>query len=123
LAYELRNPLAPIRAAVRILREAGGPDPLLQRNRSVIERQGANMVRLLDDLLDVARVTRGKLRLQKGPLDLSTVTRDALETAAPLIEERRHTLGVRFAVEPLPLVGDRLRLEQVVINLLNNAAK
>jgi signal transduction histidine kinase len=123
LAHELRNPLAPIRTAARLLRRQEPQDAVIQRNSAVIERQVQNMARLLDDLLDVSQITRGKVKLKREAVDLSAVAANAGETARPLIEGRQHELVLSLAPEPLPLEADRVRLEQVVINLLNNAAK
>jgi signal transduction histidine kinase len=89
----------------------------------IIERQVQHMARLLDDLLDVSRITRGKVELKREPIDLAAVVTSAIETARPLIEARLHELIISVPSEPLPLTADRVRLEQVVINLLNNAAK
>jgi PAS domain S-box-containing protein len=122
LAHELRNPLAPILTSVHIMRLRGLNDPALQRARDVIERQGGYMARLLDDLLDVSRVTRGKIELCKQPLELATVVADAIQTTYELIDSRRHQLVVSLPPEPLRLEADPTRLEQVLVNLLNNAA-
>jgi signal transduction histidine kinase/ActR/RegA family two-component response regulator len=123
LAHELRNPLAPILNAMHVLRLRNAEDASLQRQTAVIERQVRHMSRLLDDLLDVSRITRGKIKLRKDPVDLSTVVEQAVETSRTLIEERRHALSVSLPVEPLRVEGDLTRLVQVVANLLNNAAK
>lgn len=123
LAHELRNPLAPIRNAAQILRLHGKGNTKLEWARSVIERQSRHLTRLVDDLLDVSRMVRGQISLEKGPLDLSDVVRHALETSRPLVRERKHQLTVTLPGEPLPLEGDLTRLSQVVANLLINAAK
>ena len=123
LAHELRNPLAPIRTAVGILRAANVPDRLLVRSRDIIERQVAHMARLVDDLLDVSRLSRGKMTLQKAPVLLDQVLDAAIETARPLIEEHRHRFKQRRTPRPVWLEGDLARLSQVFANLLNNAAK
>ena len=123
LAHELRNPLAPILNAVQLLRLLGLRGPRLDGARDMIERQVSHLVRLVDDLLDVSRVSRGKIQLQKGPLDLRAVVRLAVETSRPLIEARRHRLAMSSPSEPVPVDGDATRLAQVVSNLLNNAAK
>ena len=123
LAHELRNPLAPVRNAVAVLRLAGPSDARLQRQREVVERQVTHMARLLDDLLDVSRISRGKIQLKKQRLRLGDVVSQAVETVTPLIENRRHTLTVDLPAEDLHLEGDFDRLAQVVGNLLSNAAK
>jgi PAS domain S-box-containing protein len=123
LAHELRNPLAPIRTAVGILRTPSVPDPIAARSRDVIERQVAHMTRLIDDLLDVSRLSRGKMNLQRGPLLLDQVLDAAVETARPWIQERRHAFEQRRLAEAVCLEGDLARLSQVFANLLNNAAK
>jgi signal transduction histidine kinase/DNA-binding response OmpR family regulator len=123
LAHELRNPLAPIRNAVEVLRVRGTAAAELDWARGLIDRQLAHLVRLVDDLLDVSRITRGKIRLQSEPLDLMTVVARAVETSRPLLEERRHQLTVLPPAQPLWVQGDPVRLAQVLGNLLNNAAK
>jgi CheY-like chemotaxis protein len=123
LAHELRNPLAPIRNAVKLLRDAGQTDPVRDWSRDVIERQVDQLTRLVDDLLDVSRITRGKIQLQIEPLDLCTVVSGAVETSRPRIDARKHHLDVRLPDDPVRIPGDLVRLTQVVSNLLNNAAK
>jgi two-component system CheB/CheR fusion protein len=123
LAHELRNPLAPIRTAVGILQSNGVPESLRVRSRAIIERQVAHMTRLIDDLLDISRVSRGKMSLQHEPLLLDHVLDAAIETARPVIEEHGHRLEQRRGTAPVPLSGDLARLSQVFANLLNNAAK
>ena len=123
LAHELRNPLASIRNAVELLHQVSAPDPHLQQARQIIDRQVDHLVRLIDDLLDVARIARGTLILRKAPVALSTVIEHALETSRSLIEARQHHLTVRLPTEPVYLDGDLTRLAQVVANLLHNAAK
>jgi len=120
LGHELRNPLAPILTALQLMRLRGLPGA--ERERSVIERQVKHMVRLVDDLLDVSRVTRGKVELAREPLDLADVTARAIEIASPLFEQRRHTLSAEVP-RGLIVDGDGDRLAQVVSNLLTNAAK
>lgn len=122
LAHELRNPLAPIIHSVALLKLTLNAPPNVQRFLDVIDRQGRQLSRLLDDLLDVARVTRGAIRLDRVPLDLRTVVRQAAEACSPLIEACEHRLDLLMAAEPLGVLGDPTRLEQVVVNLLNNAA-
>jgi PAS domain S-box-containing protein len=123
LAHELRNPLAPVRNAVQVLKKKGTPDPEVTWAREVIERQVAQMARLLDDLLDVSRLSLHKLRLRKGRVTLASVIDSALETSRPLIDAGRHELRVTLPDEPVHLDADPVRLAQVFANLLNNAAK
>ena len=121
LAHELRNPLAPI--AVALLRRLGAPEPRLQAVRDIIDRPVTDTARILDDLLDVSRVTRGKIALLPLRLDLRDVVRRAVEANRPLMEQNAHRLHVRLEPEPLWVEGDETRLAQVVGNLLTNAAK
>jgi len=123
LAHELRNPLAPIQNALQVMCLRGTDDPVLKRSVDVVERQARQMVRLLDDLLDISRISRGKVKLQKEPLELGTVVARAVETSRPLIEARKHELSVSLPQEPVELEADPARLEQILVNLLNNAAK
>jgi PAS domain S-box-containing protein len=123
LAHELRNPLAPMRNAAEFLKLAGPPDPQLQAAREMIERQLAQMVRLVDDLLDISRITSGKFELRRDQLDVAQVLELALETSRPSIEAVHHVLHIELTSEPLRVVGDITRLAQVISNLLNNAAK
>jgi two-component system CheB/CheR fusion protein len=123
LAHELRNPLAPIRNAVEIMKMASSTGGHVEPERQMIERQIQQLVRLVDDLLDVSRITRGAIELRKGPVELAAVIAQALETSRPLLDTRRHTLTVSLPAEPLYLDADPTRLAQVFSNLLNNAAK
>jgi PAS domain S-box-containing protein len=123
LAHELRNPLAPIRNAVQILRLLGSADPNLQRAQDMIDRQVQHLTRLVDDLLDVSRITRGKITLRREPVELAMVVAQAVEASRPLVDARRHTLTVELPRQPLCVAGDATRLAQVLSNLLNNAAK
>ena len=123
LAHELRNPLAPLRNALEILRIAKADPAVSEKARAMMERQLAQMVRLVDDLIDVSRITTGKLAIHRQPLELQSVIRDAIEIARPYIESRRHTLEVSMPETPLASNGDPTRLAQVFSNLLNNAAK
>ncbi len=123
LAHELRNPLAPIRNALEIMRLASGNPKAIEQARLMTERQVAQMVRLIDDLLDVSRISRSKLRLELEDLFLGEVIESALEISRPLIEKAGLTLLVTLPEVPVPLEGDRVRLAQVFSNLLNNAAK
>jgi signal transduction histidine kinase len=122
LAHELRNPLAPIRTAVAILQRNGTQDPTLVRMREVIERQALHMTRLIDDLLDVARITQGKINLRPEPAEVGAAARRAVELNMPAIEARRHAIVVKDG-EPLRVHADPVRLTQVIGNLVNNAAK
>jgi len=123
LAHELRNPLAPIRTGLEILKRAGELAPTAARTRDMMERQLTHMVRLVDDLLDVSRVSRGKLELKQQDLTLDRVIDDAVETCQPAITAAGHVLHVALPPHPVPLRGDLTRLAQVFSNLLNNAAK
>jgi signal transduction histidine kinase len=123
LAHELRNPLAPIRQAVQIAKDPNASSGQLRWSHDVIERQSAHMALLLDDLLDISRITRGQLELRKAPVELATVVASAVETARPVIDDHRHRLVTELPPRPLVLDADGLRLAQVISNLLNNAAK
>ena len=123
LAHELRNPLAPIRNALEILKMPGANPAMLEKARQMMERQLAQMVRLVDDLLDVSRITTGKLGIRKALLEVQAAVRDAIETARPFLEARRHQLEVQLPSQPISIEGDRTRLAQVFANLLHNAAK
>jgi signal transduction histidine kinase/ActR/RegA family two-component response regulator len=123
LAHELRNPLAPIRNAVEIMRRSALSDPQLVWSRDVIERQVKHLSRLVDDLLDVSRITRGNINLSRERLPIGTIVSRAIETIQPLLTEQRHELVLDMGEEPLEVEGDLTRLTQVLGNLLNNAAK
>ena len=124
LAHELRNPLAPIRNAVTIMQKMDAQLPVpVQRMRDVIDRQLTQMTRLVDDLLDVSRLTTGKIRLRREPIDLAEVIARSVETVRPLIEARAHTLTLDVPPGPHQVDGDPTRLAQVLQNLLVNAAK
>jgi two-component system, sensor histidine kinase len=123
LAHELRNPLAPIRNALEILRVAGTDPETARKAREMMERQLKQMVRLVDDLLDVSRITTGKLAVRRVPMDLQDAINDAIDLARPGIQARGQTFEARLSRGPLPLEGDRTRLAQVFANLLNNASK
>jgi signal transduction histidine kinase/ActR/RegA family two-component response regulator len=123
LAHELRNPLAPIRNAVQVLRLRGPLEPALQTARDMIDRQVGHMARLVDDLLDVSRISRGKINLRCELVELAGVVASAVESSRPLIETRRHDLQVELPAGPVRVQGDHTRLAQVVLNLLNNSAK
>ncbi|HVE48474.1 MAG TPA: PAS domain S-box protein [Casimicrobiaceae bacterium] len=123
LGHELRNPLAPIANAVHILRLQKSDDPLQQQARAIIDRQVAQLTRLVDDLLEVSRITTGRIYLRQEPVALNGVVESACETVRPLIEQRQHALEVSVPPEQIWVSGDAARLEQVVVNLLTNAAK
>nr|WP_152882860.1 response regulator [Duganella sp. FT27W] len=124
LAHELRNPLSPIRNAVALMGEVAPADVALhQKARQIIVRQVAHLSRLVDDLLDVARISQGKLTLQLQRTELHAVVDSALETAQPMLESRQHRLVVDVPPEPLWINGDPVRLAQAIGNLLHNAAK
>src|SRR5262245_34606857 len=123
LAHELRNPLAPIRNALELLRRGSGDATLIEKARSMMGRQVGQMVRLVDDLLDISRITRGKLQLRKERVELADILNAAVETARPLIEASAHELTVTLPSQPVPVQADPTRLAQVLANLLNNAAK
>jgi CheY-like chemotaxis protein/two-component sensor histidine kinase len=123
LAHELRNPLAPIRNSLQILKMPRVDLATAQQTREMMERQVHHLVRLVDDLLDVSRVMRGKIELRKEPVELATVVARAVETAQPLIEVQGHELDISLPPESLLLDADSVRFAQVVGNLLTNAAK
>ncbi|MGH8319211.1 MAG: PAS domain S-box protein [Steroidobacteraceae bacterium] len=123
LAHELRNPLAPIRYAVALAKKEERGETTRFQAQAIIERQVEHMSRLLDDLLDVSRITRGTLLLRRSSLELSAALAAAQESARPLLEARGHTLVLKVPEEPIRLVADPVRLAQVLANLLVNAAK
>jgi signal transduction histidine kinase len=123
LAHELRNPLAPILNAVQLMRKKPFADPQLSWSRDVIERQLGHLTRLVDDLLDVSRITRGKINLTREPVEVGTLVARAVETVQPLLTERGHQLSVEIPSEPIRVYGDALRLIQALGNVLANAAK
>jgi PAS domain S-box-containing protein len=123
LAHELRNPLAPIRNAVELLERSGDNATLIGQARSIVRRQLDQMVRLIDDLLDMSRISQGKVQIRKERVDLAAVIRTALETARPLIDAQAHELTVTLPLGPIHLDADPTRLAQVIANLLHNAAK
>jgi signal transduction histidine kinase len=123
LAHELRNPLAPIRNAVEILRLTQADPAAAASARQLLERQLKQLVRLIDDLLDVSRITQGRLELRKEKLDLALALKVAVETSRPLIESRQHTLHVSAQPEAYFMDADATRIAQVFANLLNNSAK
>ena len=123
LAHELRNPLAPITSAAQLLRLPEVNEGLRLKASNIISRQVRHMTELVDDLLDVSRVTRGLVKLENEVLDLNKIAIAAVEQARPHIEERKHVLSVDLPADPVPVEGDRTRLVQVMVNLLNNSAK
>jgi signal transduction histidine kinase/CheY-like chemotaxis protein len=123
LAHELRNPLAPIRQAALISKAPGATDAQKRWSHDVIDRQVQHMSLLLDDLLDISRVTRGTLALRMQPTELSSIIDTAVETARPTIDAKRHVLSVEIPAEPIQFTADPLRVAQVLSNLLTNAAK
>jgi signal transduction histidine kinase len=123
LAHELRNPLAPISAGAQLLQSGHATDAAVQRTAGIIVRQVHHMTRLVDDLLDVSRVTRGLVTLMRAPLHVSKIVADAVEQAEPLLKSRQHRFDVEVPPTPLVVMGDQKRLVQVLVNVLNNAAK
>jgi signal transduction histidine kinase/ActR/RegA family two-component response regulator len=123
LAHELRTPLAPIRNSLHILRLARGDSGAVDRLVDMMERQVNHMVRLVDDLMEVSRITRGKIELRKESVDIAAIVRSAVEINQPLIDAARHQLAIAVPPEPLTLSADPVRLTQVLANLLNNAVK
>ena len=123
LAHELRNPLAPIRNSLHIFRMAGIQDPGVARVTDMMERQVQHMVRMVDDLIEVSRISRGKIELRKERVELASVLRNAIDTALPLVEAARHKLTVDVPTEAIMLDADPVRLSQVFANLINNSAK
>ena len=123
LGHELRNPLAPVTTALQIMRIHETEPSRVARSREIVERQIEHMTRLIDDLLDVSRITRGKIELREQPLLLSSVIERAIESVRPLIDERGHRILLDLPTEPITFLADPARLAQVFANLLNNAAK
>ena len=123
LAHELRNPLAPIRNGLQLMKLARNDAEAVEQTRAMMERQVVHMVRLIDDLLDLSRISQGKLELRKERVELSVVVRNAVETSHPLLAQMGHDLSLAVPLVPIYVDGDMTRLAQVVSNLLNNAAK
>ncbi|HEX3178633.1 MAG TPA: ATP-binding protein [Methylomirabilota bacterium] len=123
LAHELRNPLAPILSAMQVIRRHPDNEDVVQRAREVVERQVRHQARLLDDLLDVSRITRGRITLRKTAVDVRAAVAAAVEATRPMIDGRGHTLSVVVPDTPLSVQADPTRLTQIVTNLLDNAAK
>src|SRR5262249_32664427 len=122
LAHELRNPLAPLRNSLHILQMTGADDPTSERICEMMERQVNQLIRLVDDLLEVSRVTRGQIELRRDRTDLAAIVRGAVETSNPIIEQAGHQLAISVPTEPIFVNVDPVRMTQVIANLLNNAA-
>src|SRR6185295_13053026 len=123
LAHELRNPLAPMSNMLEVVKRANGDGAVLQRAHETLERQLGQMVRLVDDLLDLNRITHDRLELRRGEVELSSVVQQAVEVARPLVDSAEHHLIVDLPAEPIYLYADRARLAQLFGNLLNNSSK
>ncbi len=123
LAHELRNPLAPIRNGLQLLRMVDPASPPAEQARAILERQVDHRVRLVDDLMDVSRITRGKVEVRREPVELGSVVLSAVETGRPAIEAGRHNFTLSLPAEPVVVDADFVRLAQIIANLLNNAAK
>lgn len=123
LAHEMRNPLAPIRMAVKVMADAPPDDPIQQAMRDTIDRQSAHLARIVDDMLDIARLTRGTLSMTSAPVNLADVVRDAVEAAQPAIGQCGHRLHVHLPPDGLTVMGDIDRLTQMTANIVNNAAR
>ena len=123
LAHELRNPLAPIVSAAALLRRPGTPATVLEQSAGIVARQATNLARLLDDLLDVSRITRGRIELRLETVSIADAIATALEATRPLRDERRQTVALTLPATPVDVEADPARLEQIIVNLLNNACK
>jgi PAS domain S-box-containing protein len=123
LAHELRNPLAPIRSGLQLMRKSGNDPATVGRVQDILDRQLDHLVHLVDDLLDLARITRGQVELKREWVDLAQVVAGAVEISRPLVDAARHQLTVRVPPEPVRLYADPTRITQVISNLLNNAAR
>jgi two-component system, sensor histidine kinase len=123
LGHELRNPLSPLLTSLDLLKLTASADPKVNRLVGVMQRQTGHLVRLVDDLLEVSRITRGLIEVQRAPVDLADIIAGAVETSRPAIEASNHTLTVDAPDQPLMVFGDEVRLTQVFANLLNNAAR
>lgn len=123
LAHELRNPLAPLRNAVYLQQHLPIDDPMFAKTRDIVDRQVTHLARMVDDLLDVARLERGMIQLRRQRIDLNTAVTAAVDACTTLTQARRHTVRVDLAGEPLPLDVDPVRIEQLIVNLITNAAK
>ncbi len=123
LAHELRNPLAPIKNSLEVIKRAPASANLLEKARETMERQVGHMVRLIDDLLDVSRITHNRLELRRATCELQPIIAQAVQTVQPLADAKRHTIQMNLPAEPIQLSADAVRLTQVFINLLDNACK
>jgi PAS domain S-box-containing protein len=123
LAHELRNPLAPIRNSLEIMKQAAATDVMREQAREMAERQVKHMALLLDDLLDVARISSGRIELRLQTIDLVALTQRTVDAVRPFVEQQKHEIAVNLPRKPIYLQGDPTRLDQVLTNLLNNAAK
>ena len=123
LSHELRTPLGPIQAAMQIIGGEGADRPTMDKARQIAERQVKHLVRLLDDLLDVSRITQGRIELRKEPLSIAQAVTNALDTTRELISAQDHALSVALPEEPVVVEADPVRLEQIIVNLVTNAAK
>src|SRR5206468_227688 len=123
LSHELRNPLAPIFAAVHLLSLQTDENLTQRQARTVIERQVKQLAHLVDDLLDVSRATTGKIRLQPEDFDLRDILQHAVESIKPLVDQKRQEVSISLPADPIGLHADINRIEQVIVNLLNNAIK
>ncbi len=123
LSHELRSPLSPILNALQILRQMKTNDPIIEQAGDVIDRQVGVMVGLVDDLLDIGRITKGKLRLTKEPVELRVIVNHAAESVRPFMDARKHDFSVSLPIKPIWVEADPARMEQVLVNLLNNASK
>lgn len=123
LSHELRSPLSPICNALNILRQMKTNDPIITQAGNIIDRQVSVMVRLVDDLLDIGRITKGKLRLTKEPVELRLIVNHAAESVRPFMDARKHDFSVSLPTRPIWVEADPVRIEQVIVNLLNNAVK
>lgn len=128
LSHELRNPLAPIRAAAHMMRlqeenNGSAPSPIMQQAREIIERQVTNLTKMVSDLSEVSRVISGRIRMDLEPVNVNQAVKHAIQTVSPIFEQRTHSVSVNLTGEPLWVLADRVRLEEVLVNLLHNAAK
>ncbi|MBI2571668.1 MAG: PAS domain S-box protein [Candidatus Schekmanbacteria bacterium] len=123
LSHELRNPLAPILTAAHLLRDEGDDNPIRKQATAIIARQAGQLARLIDDLMEVSRITTGKVELFQERVDLCGIAKLAVQTVNPIIERHKHELAVSLPREPIWVFADAARMEQVVVNLLSNAAK